>query len=154
MNINTFTDTKQNEKIGKFSRGRNIRLLSRYSLENRRVLPLSEMWIQSSEKILDRIKSLEEVEGKDRLELVRSMRFMLGALQRSLLGWMQWVNNPDIMTRLTQEDLKKMNKKLSEFVRSFVEYDLEVTKLGAERGLKARKKVERKRKERAEIFYV
>ena len=118
------------------------------------MLSLSERWIQSSEKILDRIKSLEEVEGKDRLELVRSIRFMLGALQRSLLGWMQWVNNPDIMTRFTQEDLEKMNKNLSEFVRSFMEYDLEVTKLGAERGLKARKKVERKREERAEIFYV
>ena len=115
---------------------------------------MSERWIRSSEKILDQIKRFEEVEGKDRLELVRSIRFMLGALQRSLLGWMQWVNNPDIMTRFTQEDLEKMNKNLSEFVRSFIEYDLEATKLGAERGLKARKKVERKRKERAEVFYV
>ena len=115
---------------------------------------MSERWIQSSEKILDRIKSLEEVEGKDRLELVRSIRFKLGALQRSLLGWMQWVNNPDIMTRFTQEDLEKMNKTLSESVRSFIEHDLEVTKLGDKRGLEARKRVERKSEERAEVFYV
>ncbi len=115
---------------------------------------MSESWIQSSEKILDHIKSLEEVKGKDRLELVKSLGFILGALHRSLLGWMQWVNNPDIMTRFTQEDLEKMSKKLSEFVRSFIEYDLEVTKLGAERGLKARKRIERKREERAEVFYV
>jgi hypothetical protein len=114
---------------------------------------LSERWIQISEKILDQIKRLEKAKKRDRLELVRSLRFMLSALQRSLLGWMQWVNNPDIMTRFTKEDLEKINKKLSEFTRSFIEYDLEATKLGAQRGLKAVKKV-KKKEERAEIFYV
>jgi hypothetical protein len=67
---------------------------------------------------------------------------------------MQWVNKPDIMTRFTQEDLDKMNKKLSELTRSFIKYDLEATKLGAHRGLKARKKVTKKKKGRAETFYV
>ena len=47
-----------------------------------------------------------------------------------------------------------MNKKLSEFARSFIEYDLEATKLGAQRGLKAVKNVKKKKEERAEIFYV
>jgi len=120
-------------------------------------MSLSERWIQSSQRVLNHIKRLEKVEGKDRLELVRSLGFMLGALQRSLLGWMQWVNNPDIMTRFTQEDLKKMNKNLSKFVRTFIEYDLEATKLGDEKGLKARERPERKRKgseERPEGFYV
>ena len=115
---------------------------------------MSERWIQVSEKILEQIKRLEEAKDKDRLELVRSIRFMLSTLQRSLLGWMQWVNSPDIMTRFTQEDLGKMNKKLSEFTRSFIKYDLETTKLGAQRGLKARKKVKKKKEERAETFYV
>jgi hypothetical protein len=111
-------------------------------------MSLSERWIQSSQRVLNHIKRLEKVEGKDRLELVMSLGFMLGALQRSLLGWMQWVNNPDIMTRFTQEDLEKMNKNLSKFVRTFIEYDLEATKLGAERGLETGQRVERKRKER------
>jgi len=115
---------------------------------------LSERWIQVSEKILDQIKRLEEAREKDRLEYVRAIRFMLSTLQRSLLGWMQWVNNPDIMTRFTQEDLESINKKLSDFARSFIEYDLEATKLGAERGLKAIKKVKKKKDERAEAFYV
>ena len=115
---------------------------------------MSEGWIQVSEKILDQIKRLEEAKERDRLELVRSIRFMLSALQNSLLGWMQWVNNPDVMTRFTQEDLEKMNKKLSEFTRSFIEYDLEATKLGAQKGFKARKKVKKKREERADTFYV
>jgi len=117
-------------------------------------MPLSERWIQVSKKILDQIKRLEEAKKRDRLELVRSMRFMLNTLQRSLLGWMQWVNNPDIMTRFTQEDLEKMNKTLSEFTRSFIQYDLEATNLGVQRGLKAIKKVKKKKEERAEIFYV
>ena len=115
---------------------------------------MSERWIQVSEKILDQIKRLEEAKERDRLELVRSLRFMLSTLQRSLLGWIQWVNNPDIMTRFTQEDLESINKKLSDFARSFIEYDLEATKLGAERGLKAIKKVKKKKDERAEAFYV
>lgn len=115
---------------------------------------MSERWIQVSEKILSQLKRLEEAKEKDRLEYVRSIRFMLSALQRSLLGWMQWVNNPDIMTRFTQEDLESINKKLSDFARSFIEYDLEATKLGAQRGLKAIKKVKKKKDERAEAFYV
>ena len=83
------------------------------------------------------------------------MRFVLGALQRSLVGWIQWVNNPEIMVKFTQEDLEKMNKNLAEFVRSFIEHDLEVTKLGGKRGLKARKRAERKRRERApEAIYI
>jgi len=115
---------------------------------------LSERWIQVSEKILDQIKRLENTEGMDRLELVRSMSFMLSALQRSLLGWMQWVNSPEIMTRFTREDLEKMNKKLSEFTRSFIEYDVEATRLGAQRGLRVRKAVKKKREGRPELFYV
>ncbi len=118
------------------------------------IMSLSQRWIQVSEKILEQIKHLEEVEERDRLELVRSIVFMLSTLQRSWLGWMQWANNPDIMTRFTQEDLEKMNKKLSEFTRSFIEYDLEATKLGAQRGLKTKKKVKKKKEERAELFYV
>jgi len=115
---------------------------------------LSERWMRVSGKILDQIKRLEEAKERDRLELVRSLRFMLSALHRSLLGWMQWVNNPDIMTRFTQEDLEKMNKTLSEFTRSFIEYDLATTSLGDQRGLKAQKTVKKKKDERPEGFYV
>ncbi len=115
---------------------------------------MSEIWVQVSKKVLDQIKRLEEAEERDRLELVRSILFMLSALQRSLLGWMGWVNNPDIMTKFTQEDLAKMSKKLSELTRSFIEYDLEATRLGAQRGLRARKTVKKKKEERPEIFYV
>ena len=108
-----------------------------------------------SERIIEQLKQLEETKGKDRLEMVRSLRFVLGVLQRSLVGWTQWVGNPDIMTIFTQEDLENMTKKLSEFTRSFVEYDLKMTRLGAEKGLKAPKKATTKSNEdRTERFYV
>jgi hypothetical protein len=116
---------------------------------------LSERWIQVSEKIIEQLNRLEDIKDKDRLELVRSLRFVLGVLQRSLLGWTQWVNNPDIMTIFSQKDLEKMTKKLAEYTRSFIKYDLEMTSLGVKKGLKASKKVEKKKKEeRTERFYV
>ena len=116
---------------------------------------MSERWIQVSERIIEQLNRLEDVKDKDRLELVRSLRFVLGVLQRSLLGWTQWVNNPDVMTIFSQNDLEKMTKKLAEFTRSFVKYDLEMTSLGVKKGLKASKKVEKKKKkERSERFYV
>lgn len=116
---------------------------------------MSERWIQVSERIIEQLNRLEDVKDKDRLELVRALRFVLGVLQRSLLGWTQWVNNPDIMTIFSQKDLEKMTKKLAEFTCSFVKYDLEMTSLGVKKGLKAPKKVAKKKKEeRTERFYV
>jgi len=104
---------------------------------------LGERWIRDSKKLLRQIEELETIEDRDRLELVRSTRFMLGVLERSLVGWMQWVVNPDIMAKFSQEELKEINSNISKFVRSFVEYDLKITKLGAQKGLKAKKKRER-----------
>lgn len=116
---------------------------------------MSEGWIRVSERIIDQLKRLEDTKDKDRLELVRSLRFVLGVLQRSLIGWTQWVGNPDIMTIFSQDDLEKMTKTLAEFTRSFVEYDLKMTSLGVKKGLKSPKKVEKKKKEeRTERFYV
>lgn len=116
---------------------------------------MSERWIQVSERIIEQLNHLEDVKDKDRLELVRSLRFVLGVLQRSLIGWTQWVNNPDIMTIFSQKDLENMTKKLAEFTSSFMKYDLEMTSLGVKKGLKAPKKVVKKnREERTERFYV
>jgi hypothetical protein len=115
---------------------------------------LSERWISTLEALLDQIKHLEEVKDRDRLELVKSLRFVLSVLQRSVLGWLGWVENPEVAARFTQEELEKMDKKLSEFTRSFIKYDIEATKLGATKGLKAKKKVKKKKKKRTEAFYV
>lgn len=115
---------------------------------------MSERWIEVSEKILEQLKNVEETKDKDRLELVRSLRYILSVMQRSLFGWTQWVNNPDIMSIFSQGDLEQMTKRLSEFSRSFVKYDLEMTNLGVKKGLKAPKKTKKKRDERSDRFYV
>jgi len=113
---------------------------------------LSSGWIQSCQKILEKIKDFEKTEGKDRLEYVRSIRFMLAALQRSLLGWMQWVNNPDVMTRFTEEELSEMNKRITEFTKAFIEYDLEITKKGEEKGLEVSRRSQRRSGGREAIY--
>ena len=115
---------------------------------------LSERWVEVSKRILDQLKALEDAKDKDRLELVRSLRFVMSALQRSLVGWMQLITNPDIMSNFSQEDLRNMTKELSTFTYSFVEYDLKMTTLGTKKGLKSSKKVNKKRDARTERFYV
>jgi len=68
------------------------------------------------------------------------------------MGWMELANNPDMLTRFTHEDLEKINKNLLQFSHSFIEYDLEATKLGT-KGLKTGKK-DNEKKSRKEMFYV
>jgi hypothetical protein len=111
---------------------------------------LSARWLRRCEKMLDRIRELEEVEGKDRLDLVRSMHFALYALHGSLKGWMRWVNNSNIMTKFTKEELEDVDRELSELTHTFLVYDLEVTEKEAET---ARKAVG-KRREEIRAFYV
>ena len=117
---------------------------------------MSEGWVQTCEQLLKQLKKFSAKKDKDRLDLVQSMRFSLYALHRSLLGWMNWVNNPDIMASFKHEELAEMNKKLTEFAEDFIKYDAEVTQRGAEKNLKMkrprRESVERRSLE--EVFYV
>lgn len=83
-------------------------------------------WTQDCERILKKIKSAKG-EGKDRLDMVRTISFTLFALQRSVTGWMEWVDNPDIMAKFSLEELKEINKNLAELVCAFVEYDAKIT---------------------------
>lgn len=116
---------------------------------------MSEQWIQVSEKIVAQLKELETKEDKDRLELVSALRYVLNVMQRSLIGWMQWVSNPEIMSIFSQTDLEEMLQKLNELTTAFVTFDVDVTKTGLQKGLKAPKKVaHKKREDRTERFYV
>ncbi|MEM2593822.1 MAG: DUF2153 family protein [Candidatus Bathyarchaeia archaeon] len=119
---------------------------------------LSEGWIQASERALEQIRRFLERKDMDRLEIVQSMRFILLSLHRSLLGWMNWVNNPDIMVAFSKEELAEMNRRLGEFVQEFIKYDIEVTKQGARKGsaaLEARREAEERTGRGAgETFYI
>jgi hypothetical protein len=117
---------------------------------------LSERWVQTCERLLERMKRFSAKKDKDRLDLVQSIRFSLYALHQSLLGWMNWVNNPDIMSAFKEEELEEMNRRITELTESFIKYDVEVTQLGAGKNLK-RKRPKRGTAERRsleETFYV
>ncbi len=115
-------------------------------------------WAQDCERILDRIKKSAKVEGQDRLDMVRMIRFTLFALERSVTGWMEWANNPDIMAKFSLEELKEINKTLAELGCPFIEYDAKIT---GQTEMELRKREERttekastKTQEKKDIFYV
>ena len=116
---------------------------------------MSESWVRESQRIMEQIKRLQDVSGRDRLDMVRSIRFILLAINRSISGWLWWINNPDVMIKFSLEELKDMNEKLSEFALSFIEYDVNVTKSGAAKGMTRRRvSRERRREERGDRYLI
>jgi len=105
---------------------------------------VSERWIEKCRTALESIKKMSSIEGKDRLELVKSIQTSLGYVGKSLSGWTSWVNNPSAIAIFSKEELEEMDKHLSNFAESFIEYDLETTKLGLEKGLSRKKAADRK----------
>ena len=106
---------------------------------------MSENWIRECRQYLKRLEELSEAKDRDRLDLVRTMRTALTALNHSLWGWIQYINNPDIMGKFTKEELEEMDKTVNEFARNFIDYDIKVTQLGAQKGLA---EIKRRRRER------
>ena len=112
-------------------------------------------WVNDCQRILYEIKKSAKVANQDRLDMVRTIRFTILALQRSVTGWMQWADNPDVMAQFSLDELVEINKNLADLVCAFVDYDAKIT--GSQE-----KKVEKKiRKESIkhpqdgkEIFYV
>jgi hypothetical protein len=108
---------------------------------------MGENWINECRQYLRRLEELSNTKNRDRLDLVRTMRTALTALNHSLWGWIQYVNNPDIMGKFTKEELEEMDDTLNEFARKYIEYDIKITQLGAQKGL-AEIKRRRRREDR------
>ena len=119
---------------------------------------MSGKWVQDCERILDQIKKSADVKGKDRLDMVRMIRFTLFALQRSVTGWLEWGNNPDVMANFSLEELQEINKTLAKLVCTFVEYDAKITGHTEmelrKREDKTRRELRKKAQGKKEIFYV
>jgi hypothetical protein len=99
---------------------------------------MTERWIKWCEDALKRIQELSEKEDKDRLEQLRSIKISLSFLLNSVSGWTRWINNPDIMSNFTEKEFEEIEKQLASFTTSFIEYDMKITKIGLEKGLKKR----------------
>ena len=96
---------------------------------------MHQNWVQRSENSLKQLRELMENPDQDRLELLRVMRFLLGALNQSLHGWMHWVSSPEIMSNFTKEELEEMAKKITGIVEQFITYDIEASNTGILKGL-------------------
>jgi len=84
-------------------------------------------WVSDCQRILEELKKSAKVAGQDRLDMVRTIRFTILALQRSVTGWMQWADNPDVMAQFSLDELADINKNLSDLVCAFVDYDAKIT---------------------------
>ena len=113
---------------------------------------MGEQWIRECNSFLEQIRESMALEDPDRLDLVRSMQRALVAINHSILGWLQYVNNPDIMSRFEREELEKINGALNKFAEAFIEHDIEVTKSGMAKGLSELK--QREEEDGRQPFYV
>ncbi len=116
---------------------------------------MERRWVNDCQRISDKIKKAAKAEGQDRLDMVRTIRFTILALQRSVTGWMQWADNPDIMAQFSLDELKEINGNLAELVCAFVDYDAKITG-SQERKIekKLKKEIRKKPQEGQDIFYV
>jgi len=111
---------------------------------------MGEQWIRECTEYLKQIRESLSTDTPDRLDLVRMMHSALIALNHSLLGWLQYVNNPDIMGKFDREELSEISDFLNKFAEEFIGYDIKVTKVGLAKGLSEIKQ----REESQQPFYV
>jgi len=102
-----------------------------------------EKWIADCQEVLKQLKEVSSKKKRDRLDMLKSIRFSIRALQRSLMGWWQWANSPEMMSNFSSKELEEINKTITKFVKTFIEYDVKITELGLQY-----KKEEKKEKER------
>ncbi len=95
---------------------------------------MGEQWIEECNEYLKRIRE-RTAEDPDRLEVVRSMHMALMAINHSTLGWLQYVNNPDIMSLFDLEELSEIQRTMNEFAEAYILNDIEVTRKGMHKGM-------------------
>jgi hypothetical protein len=88
---------------------------------------LAEMWISQSREILKVLERLASEKGEDRLELVNDMIFALNSIDRGVHGWRTWIQNLQLMSKFSGDELKEMKEGLIKEAREFIEYDVQVS---------------------------
>jgi len=88
---------------------------------------LSEAWIAGAKEMLKAIEKLASKQDKDRLDLINLLTASLRAMERSIMGWFQWVLNPSIMGQFSKEELEEISENIRRMAEEFVKYDIEIT---------------------------
>jgi len=88
---------------------------------------MTERWISQSQELLKALQELASRKEEDRLELVNAMVFALNAIDRSIHGWRSWIQNLQLMSKFSEDELREMKKGLTEKAEEFIKYDTEVT---------------------------
>ncbi|MEM4700275.1 MAG: DUF2153 family protein [Candidatus Nezhaarchaeales archaeon] len=88
---------------------------------------MGEAWIAGAKEMLRTIEKLASKQDKDRLDLINLLTASLRAMERSIMGWFQWVLNPGIMGQFTKEELEEISENIRRMAEEFVKYDVEVT---------------------------
>jgi len=104
--------------------------------------PLNISWIERSQKTLEQLRLLRAKKDADRLDQVRTIRYGFMALGQSLAGWMQWVNSPEVMANFTKDELEKMSETLLDMVEKWIEYDIQTTDQGMQKGVEKQREQE------------
>jgi len=88
---------------------------------------MGEAWVAGAKEMLRAIEKLAAKQEKDRLDLINLLTASLRAMERSIMGWFQWVLNPSIMGQFSKEELEEISENIKRMAEEFVKYDIEVT---------------------------
>ena len=85
----------------------------------------------AAKEVLKRLKNFTLKKKRDRLDMLKSIRYSIQALQRSLMGWWQWATSPEMMANFRPKELQEIDRTIMEFTRTFIEYDVKMTEYGS-----------------------
>lgn len=85
-------------------------------------------WIQDREKTLKLLEQFKVTRKSDRLEIVKNWHLAHSILVKSVSGWGNWLLNMAVVEVLDKKDLKEIYESYVDFVKGFVQLDIEVTK--------------------------
>jgi len=117
-------------------------------------------WSNGIENLIKEIKKQTKLECKDRLAFAARISYLLSAFEGSLRGWKNW-DSVGSMDSLTEEQLKRIDARLTKMILDFLKFDLEITKEKEEENFvkireeadKKLKKLARAAKKKGRIMY-
>lgn len=82
-------------------------------------------WSKTTQRILEQLKKFKT--PRDRLEAYYQINFIISALDRSLIGWKEWLKRPGLMNTFNLDELKDMSETLKNFTIEFINFDKQIT---------------------------